>query len=141
MSSKLETILQALQANLETIPDVTVARGEVLPVGVSRDGLIILRDGDPGEPEVTISPLRYHYEHRAAIELFVPGTADRDTLFDDLRMLIGTLITSNRTLGGLLDWIEAEAAEPTDLPFDGADTMKAATIPVVLHFWTSDPLS
>lgn len=141
MPSKLESILTELLEVLTNGTTATVVRGEVLPTEVSRDGLIILRDGDPGEPEVTISPLRYHYEHRAGIELFVPGTTDRDTLFDDLRMVIGTLITSNRTLGGLLDWIEAEAAEPTDLPFDGADTMKAATIPVVLHFWTSDPLS
>jgi hypothetical protein len=27
-----------------------------------------LRDGDPGEPEVMFSPLRYHYQHRAEIE-------------------------------------------------------------------------
>ena len=27
------------------------------------------------------------------------------------------------------------------LPFDGADTIKAATIPVIIHFWTADPLS
>lgn len=141
MPSKLESILTELLEVLTNGTTATVVRGEVLPTEVSRDGLIILRDGDPGEPEVTISPLRYQYEHRAGIELFVPGTTDRDTLFDDLRMVIGTLITSNRTLGGLLDWIEAEAAEPTDLPFDGADTIKAATIPVVLHFWTSDPLS
>ncbi len=141
MPSKLESILTGLLDVLTNGTTATVVRGEVLPTEVSREGLVILRDGDPGEPEITISPLRYHYEHRAGIELFVPGTADRDMLFDDLRMLIGTLITSNRTLGGLVDWIEAEAAESTDLPFEGADTMKAATIPVVLHFWTADPLS
>ncbi len=141
MPSKLETILTALQAALTAGTDATVLRGEVQPTEVSRDGLIILRDGNPGEPEVTLSPLRYHYEHRAEIEIFTPGTGDRDVLFDALRSAIGVVITGNRTLGGVCDWIEAEAPEPVDLPFDGADTIKAATIPVIIHFWTADPLS
>jgi len=141
MPSKLESILVALVAKLNTIPNVAVVRNEVLPVALTTDGLIILRDGDPGEPEVTMSPLMYHYEHRAGIELFVPGTEDRDTLFDTLRMSVGALIVANRTLGGLCDWIEAEAPEPSDIPFDGADTVKAASIPVVLHFVTDNPLS
>lgn len=37
---------------------------EVLPERVPTDGLLILRDGEPGEPEVTLSPLRYHYQNR-----------------------------------------------------------------------------
>jgi hypothetical protein len=141
MPSKLESILVALVAKLDTIPNVAVVRNEVLPVALTTDGLIILRDGDPGEPEVTMSPLMYHYEHRAVIELFVPGTEDRDTLFDTLRTSVGALIVADRTLGGLCDWIEAEASEPTDIPFDGADTVKAASIPVVLHYVTPNPLS
>lgn len=141
MPSKLETILTAFHAALSAGTTATVLRGEVLPTEVSRDGLVILRDGDPGEPEHTFSPQRWYYEHRAVVEIFVPGTADRDTLFDELRMEIGAVITTNRTLGGVCDWIEAEAPEPTDLPFDGADTIKAASIPVIVHFWTADPLS
>jgi hypothetical protein len=141
MASKLETILLALLAKLQTIPDATVARGEVLPTVVDANGLVILRDGEPGEPDVTISPLMYHYEHRAAVEIFTTGTIDRDARFDVLRTQVGALIVADRTLGGLCDWIEAEAADPTDIPFDGADTVKAASIPVVLHFVTDNPLS
>lgn len=141
MSSTLEAILIALHAALAAGTNATVLRGEVLPAEVTFDGLVILRDGEPGQPEVTISPLRYHYEHRAVVEIFVPGTEDRDALFDTLRMEIGAVILADRTLGGLCDWMEAEAPEPVDLPFEGADTIKAASIPVVLHFWTADPLS
>lgn len=141
MPSKLETILLALQAALETgLPDATVVRGENLPTVVERDALVILRDGDPGEPEQTFSPLRYHFEHVAEVELFVPSTATRDAVFDAVKMQIGAIITANRTLGGA-DWIEAMAPQPADLPVEGAETIKAASIPVVLHFWTSDPLS
>jgi hypothetical protein len=35
-----------------------VLQGEVLPERVLNVGLLILRDGDAGEPAVTLSPLR-----------------------------------------------------------------------------------
>ncbi len=102
-------------------------------------GLLILRDGEPGEPEVTLSPLRYHYQHRAEIEAVVQGT-DRDATFDTLTSSIGTALSADRTLGGLCDWVEAEAPRPVDLPIDGAAGLKAAVIPVVLHYSAADPL-
>jgi hypothetical protein len=54
-------------------PAGAVLRGEVLPERVPAAGLLILRDGEPGEPAVTLSPLRYHYQHRAEIEAVVQG--------------------------------------------------------------------
>src|SRR5690606_21286886 len=102
-------------------------------------GLLILRDGDPGEPEVTLSPLRYHYQHHAEIEAIVQG-ASRDTTFDTLCASIGEALAADRTLSGLCDWVEAEAPQPVDLPVEGAATLKAAVIPVILHYSTADPL-
>lgn len=64
MPTPRETILVALHARLSTLP-ATALRGDVLPERVPADGLLILRDGEPGEPEVTLSPLRYHYQHAA----------------------------------------------------------------------------
>ena len=81
----------------------TALRGEVLPERVPTEGLLILRDGEPGEPEVTLSPLRYHYQHRAEIEAVVQGAA-RDTDFDTLTASIGAALAADRTLGGLCDW-------------------------------------
>ena len=98
-----------------------------------------LEDGEPGEPEVTLSPLAYHYQHRAEIEAVVQG-ADRDAAFDTLTASIGAALAADRTLGGLCDWVEAEAPRPVDLPVDGAASLKAAVIPVVLHYTTADPL-
>lgn len=63
MSSTREAILAALHARLSALP-ATVLRGEVRPERVPADGLLILRDGEPGEPDVTLSPLAYHYQHR-----------------------------------------------------------------------------
>lgn len=139
MPTTRETVLTALHARLSTLP-ATALRGEVLPERIPAEGLLILRDGEPGEPEVTLSPLRYHYQHRAEIEAVVQ-TADRDTAFDALCASIGTVISPDRTLGGLCDWVEAEAPRPVDLPVEGAPALKAAVIPVVLHYATEDPLA
>jgi hypothetical protein len=89
---------------------------------------------------VTLSPLRYHYQHRAALEAVVQGMA-RDESFDVLATSVGAVLSSDRTLGGLCDWIEAEAPRPVDLPVEGAASLKAAVIPIVLHYSTADPLT
>ncbi|MBC7140177.1 MAG: acyl-CoA transferase [Defluviimonas sp.] len=138
MPTPRETILTALYARLSALP-ATAMRGDVLPERVPAAGLLILRDGEPGEPEVTLSPLRYHYQHRSEIEAVVQGAA-RDAAFDTLCTSIGAALTADRTLGGLCDWIEAEAPRPVDLAVDGAASLKAAVITVVLHYSTSDPL-
>ena len=139
MPTHRETILAALHARLSALP-ATALRGEVLPERVPAGGLLILRDGEPGEPEVTLSPLRYHYQHRAEIEAVVQG-ASRDAAFDTLCASIGTAIAADRTLGGLCDWVQAEAPRPVDLPVEGASGLKAAIIALVLHYSTGDPLS
>lgn len=138
MPTPRETILAALHARLSALA-ATVLRGDVLPERVPADGLLILRDGEPGEPEVTLSPPAYHYEHRAEIEAVVQGD-DRDELFDNLCASVGAALAADRTLGGLCDWVEAEAPRPVDLPIEGAASLKAAVIPVVLHYSTADPL-
>ncbi len=137
--SARETILTAIHARLSMLP-ATVLRSEVLPERLPGQGLLILRDGEPGEPEVTLSPLRYHYQHRAEIEAVVQGTNDRDAAFDTLCVSIGAVITADRTLDGLCDWVEAEAPQSVDLPVEGAASLKAAVIRVSLFYTTSDPL-
>jgi hypothetical protein len=79
MSTRRETIIAALRARLLVLPATSV-RGDMLPGRVPTAGPLILRDGEPGDPEVTLSPLRYHYQHRAEIEAVVQG-ASRDSAF------------------------------------------------------------
>jgi hypothetical protein len=138
MPTQRETILAALHARLSAL-SATILRGEVLPERVPPEGLLILRDGEPGEPEVTLSPLRYHYQHRAEIEAIVQGS-DRDIAFDALCARIGAGLAGDKTLGGLCDWVEAQAPQPVDLPVEGAASLKAAVIQVVLHYSSADPL-
>ena len=140
MPSKRETILAALHARLQTLA-APVMRGDVLPARIPASGLIILRDGKPDEPEVTLSPLTYFYEHRAELDVVIQAGNGRDALFDALASSIGALLAADRTLGGLCDWVEAEAPEPVDLPIEGAAALKAAVITIVLHYASPDPLT
>jgi hypothetical protein len=140
MPSKRELILISLHARLQTLA-APVLRGDVLPERIPASGLIILRDGKPGEPEVSLSPLTYFYEHRAELEVVIQAGTGRDALFDALTASIGVALAVDRSLGGLCDWVEAEAPEPVDLPIEGAAALKAAVITVVLHYATQDPLA
>jgi hypothetical protein len=140
MPSTRETILAALHTRLQSLA-APVLRGDVLPERIPSTGLIILRDGKPGDPEVTLSPLTWFYEHRAELEVAIQAGTGRDALFDALTASIGTVLAADRTLGGLCDWVEAEAPEPIDLPIEGAAALKAAVIIVVLHYATTDPLT
>ena len=134
-----ETVLTALQARLQQLAALTL-RDAVLPERIPTAGLIILRDGQPGEPEVTLSPLRYHYLHRAELEVVVQAGSGRASAFDDLITAIGAALEADRTLGGLCDWVEPEAPASVDLPVEGAAAQKAAVITVVLHYTTTGPL-
>jgi hypothetical protein len=140
MPTTCETILAALQARLQPLAALTL-RDEVLPERIPAVGLIILRDGQPGEPEVTLSPLRYHYQHRAELEVIVQAGTSRSSVFDDLVAAIGAALEADRTLGGLCDWVEPEAPASVDLPVEGAAALKAAVITIVLHYTTTGPLA
>lgn len=141
MPTTRETILTALADLLRTVPYVPVLRGEVLPERVPNTGLMILRDGSPGEPGVTLSPLTYHYQHRAELEVIVQSATARDGLFDALVGQIGAVISADRTLGGRCDWVEAEAPAPIDLAVEAGASIKAAMLPILLHYVTSDALA
>ena len=140
MPTTRETILAALHARLQ--PHVAlVLRDEVLPERIPAAGLIILRDGQPGESEVTLSPLRYHSQHRAELEVVVQAPNGRASVFDTLIAAICIALEADRTLGGLCDWVEPEAPASVDLPIEGAAALKAAVITVVLHYTTTGPLA
>ena len=140
MPTTRETVLAALLARLQPLAALTL-RDEVLPERIPTAGLIILRDGQPGDPEVTLSPLRYHYQHRAELEVVVQTPNGRATAFDTLIAAIGTTLEIDRTLGGLCDWVEPEAPASVDLPIEGAAALKAAIVTVVLHYTTTGPLA
>ena len=143
MPTRREQILAALLARMQTIPSAAVRREGPLPEKVPAAGLVILRDGDPGEPEVLLSPLTYLWQHRAEIEVIVQQApyAAATAALDVLLAEVGAALAADRTLGGLVDWIEWGAPQTRDLAIDGAAGLKAAAVTVTLHYQTGNPLA
>ena len=138
--SKREDILAALFIQLAGVGGATVLRNIALPTRIPAAGLVILRDGTPGEPEVSLSPLTYHYDHDAVVEVIVQGEATQDAQFDAICAAIGTRLAANRTLGGLCDWMEGAAPDPTEIITEGGEPMKGAAVTITLTYSTTNPI-
>lgn len=138
--TKRETVLLGLFAALEGT-GLQVARNDAKPQDVPATGALVLHDGEPGEAEITLSPMTWHYRHRAQIDLFaVDGDESREAVFDAAVAVIGAALAADRTLGGTCDWVEPEAPAAVPLEETGGAPVKAAAITVVLHYSTTDPL-
>jgi hypothetical protein len=136
-----EQILAALLARLEAVPDATVKREAPLPETVPAGGLIILRDGDPGDPEVILSPVTYLWEHQTEIEVILQRGQDDDSVaMDALLMAVGDALAADRSLGGLAEWLDWGAPKTSGLAIDGAAALRGATVSVTIHYGSSDPL-
>ena len=138
--SKREVVLSALFAALVGVGGATVMRNASLPTRIPTAGLVILRDGTPGEPEVSLSPLTYHYDHAAVVEVIVQGQVTQDAQFDAICVAIGARLAANRTLGGLCDWLEGAAPDPTEIITEGGEPMKGAAVTITLTYSTTNPI-
>lgn len=58
-----------------------------------------------------------------------------------LKLAVGAAIAHDRTLGGLCDYAQGEAPAPVELPVEGAEGLKAASLGIILTYATSDPLA
>lgn len=139
--SKREQILQALFERLKTL-DLPVKRNETLPQVIPETGIMMLRDGKQGEPEIILSPPICIFKHEAEVEVIVQAVKpeDRDKKLDEILEQIGALLSSDVTLRGLTDYVYPKPPEIIDEYIEGAPTMKAAVIPVVLEYSTTNAL-
>lgn len=146
MSKRLD-VLKALKSLIA----VAVAPAEVVgldgdeaaPARVLQSGRVIVRSGDPGEPEVDLSPLAYNWSHRIPIELVAVagmGVTAEEAL-DALLVRIGSALALDPTLGGLCDWVEAAAPATEDITNDGAAPPRGADLIITAIYVTSSPLN
>lgn len=142
--SQRELAIGALFAVLGQLSlGATVKRNAALPERIAEHAMAILRDGEMGEPEVSLSPLTYHWQHQVAIELFVadPDASARDARMDGLLMELASLIEADRTLGGVIEYAEIGPPKFDELAPDGASGIKACLLSVILHYSSASPLS
>jgi hypothetical protein len=143
-ASKAEQVLQAIKVVLEAIPDAVVERNSVLPEKVPDGGLIILRDGDPGEPEQALGGFgSTYYQHAVEIEVYVEegGPAARDAPFDNLLQQIGAALEADATLGGLAFGMGYGRPDASTEAIAGAPAIKSATLTVTVDYEADTPLS
>ena len=143
-ASKAEQMLEGIKASLETIPEAVVVRNSVLPEKIPPGGLIILRDGDPGEPEQALGGFgSTYYQHGVEIEVYVEegDAAVRDAAFDALLQQIGAALEIDPTLGGVAFGLTYGRPEPTIEAIAGAPAIKSATLSVTIDYETDAPLA
>lgn len=109
MASKRETVLAAVKALVAAaLPGADVKRNLAKAERIPPGGLVVIRDGDPGEPEVSLSPLTYLYSHRIPLEIaaYESPTLAREQVLDAMTGAIGAAVREDRTLGGLCDFVD-----------------------------------
>ena len=142
MASRREEVIAALEALVRlALPFAGTQRDAPWPTRPEPGGRVIIRDGDPGEPEVTLGVLSYTYTHDIPLEVFGPtGASSRHELLDDMLTALGKAIEADRSLGGLVEWLEPSAAAPDDVVVEGGQPIRAAIITVTAIYSTTSPL-
>jgi hypothetical protein len=143
-ASKAEQVLEALRTALETVPGAAVERNSVLPEKIPDGGLVMLRDGDPGEPEQALGGFgSTYYQHAVEIEVYVEegDAAARDATFDALLEQIGAVLETDPTLGGLAFGVTYGRPESSIEAVAGAPAIKSATLTVTVDYETDTPLA
>jgi hypothetical protein len=144
MASRREQVMEALVALLAgALPGALVRRNLAKPERLPAGGLVIVRDGDPGEPEVLLSPLTYIYTHRVPLEIAAREgtTQSREQVLDAMLAAVGAAVRADRTLGGLCEFLEAEAPATADIEEAGAAPGRWADAVIAATYATADPLN
>ncbi|MDF1627031.1 MAG: hypothetical protein P1U84_12175 [Parvibaculaceae bacterium] len=135
--SEREEILKALTATLEAaLAGVQFSRNETRADDISAGAAnASLFDGAPREVQALLGG-GYAIEHAAELELTVSEVDQvfRDQRFSDLIDAVHDAVTSDLTLGGLVDHMEVEAlSDPLEAGIEGMAGVKAGLVPIV--FW------
>lgn len=140
MSKRLDvlTALKALMvAALPAAQVVGLDEEEDTPSRVPAGGRVVVPGGDPGEPEVDLSPLIYNYAHEIPIDVIM---ADEVTL-DAALVAIGTAIEADRQLGSRCEYLDAVAPNTINVGAEGAPALRGARVLVTAYYSSPHPLT
>lgn len=115
---------------------------EAAPTRPRAAGRLMIAAGDPGEPQVDLSPLTYHYDHPIPVALILFGSTVTEQSLATAFDRIGAAIDADRTLGGRCDWCEPTApVTEGEASENGAVLGRSAEFFVVASYATATPLS
>ncbi|MCJ2131462.1 hypothetical protein [Methylobacterium sp. E-045] len=144
MPSKREQVIQAVAALVKAaLPKAAHYRNEVKQQTIPAGGYANVDDGDPGEPDVTLNPTTWIYEHEIPLEFAANAsrTVSAEERLDKMLQAVGEAVAADRTLGGLCDYVEVQAAVTEPLTADGAPVSRSALVGLVVVYGTTDPLN
>lgn len=144
MPSKSEQILEKLKSLLVQGCSATVERNSALPEEIPDEGLLIIFDGDPGEPERVLGGFdNVYYQHDIELMLFVDDgdPVQRDQKFDALAGQVGTVLAANPDLEGLVAGLTYARPEVDIEPVLGGPAIKTGTIIITADYESATPLS
>ena len=106
-------------------------------------GLVILRDSDPSELDVTLDPRTEFYSHRVEIEAYMAQVAagGGEAALDALLGAIGMALQIDPSLGGLVEHLTPSAPETGALAIEGAAPILTARLVVTVGYLVSDALA
>lgn len=140
MTTKREQVLSALATLLEGAFAAKFERDPEKAPEESTEGTAVMRDGDPGEPEITLSPIQYQWNHAVELELAAVGEA-RNATVDDMLALLDTTIASDRTLGGLAIDVRVMSAPVIDeTSVDGTQAVRYAPVKINCFYVSNSPI-
>ena len=137
--STRESALAALFTALQGVAGApTVRRNSPLPEDVPVAGLIVMGDGDPGEPEEMMSPPRDAWRHRVEVGIYVQKGEDaaRAAALDALAVAVAAKLATDRSLGGAVQHMDWGPLVPAHDAVEGAASFAAAVISVYLYYET-----
>lgn len=148
--SKRTDVLFALVACIRGVRPSAAVFGlngdEVLPSRIGAAGRVIVRSGDPGDPEVDLCPLHYWYTHAIPIEVALlpshPLTGE-EAIAAFLTQMEAAIL-ADPTMGGLCEYVELTAPTTYDIATNerGASGFaRGADFEVMAFYGTPSPLS
>tara|TARA_Y100001001_G_C7955605_1_gene290621 strand:- start:428 stop:862 length:435 start_codon:yes stop_codon:yes gene_type:complete len=144
MTSTTETILQAFATLVDNAVSAKFERNASVPEKIPAEGLVVLRDGNPGLPDEALGGFdNAYYEHEVEIEIYVADGAQntRDGLFDDIVTAIGAALESDPDLGGLIFGMSYARPDVAVEIVPGSHAIKSGVLTLTLDYETPTPLS
>lgn len=144
MQSQAEKILDKLKTLIGATTTAKIERNSAVPEKIPNTGLVIIRDGDPGNPEYVLGGFsNVYYSHNIEIEIYIQegAPAQRDRKFDELMQLVGGVLESHPTLDGLVAGLTYARPDTHTQPVDGGPAIKAGVILLLAEYETQTPLT
>ena len=140
MSTRLNVLNAVIAMTAAAVPAAEVVGltdDEDIAARVGAGGRIVVRAGDPGEPEIDLSPLSYNWQHRIPLEVIMGDELQLDAAL----VKIGLAIGADRQLGGLCEWLDVDAPATENVIIENADALRGAALTLTASYATSNPLT